>query len=552
MLAWSDGADGTPIPFSFTPGPGHHDAFWGWPADGGPTPPAPAYWYWWYGGNAWGNWGFWPGWDGNGHGPWPWAFGPDVELGLFYCGNHGGWDCRGGLHLPHGEIHTGDESDKGSIAFTVVSTPVGFDEELDRLHVDSVQRAILARIIIRGQLTGPEYLNLAPAQQLAYSRLVAAGYISSASGKILATDKLWLAIGLADPPKILTTHVPDSTPTKAVTLSGTGDVGDTITIYDGAVAIATTTVRADGTWSVSFVLTSLGVHSLTAKETVNEVPHQGLTSAASNVVCVSVDPDAPVLAATTPAVTTTTTPVTVSGYAPGTFWVQLYDGHGRLGSAFLITGAWSKVVSLGVGVHSLTAVYTMSASPYFSSDVSDELVVTVYKPPPAPTISAPANSTPAVTIGGSGIAGNTITVYDGGAQIGTALVGANGTWTFTKTLTIGLHSLTATQTDPRTTSVVSSTVKVNVFAVPSPPTLTAPATALRNQSVAITVTGAAGSLVVVYDGTNAIGSVTLGSSGAYTFSIKFGSTGNHTLTATQSPASGITSAASAGFVLRIS
>jgi hypothetical protein len=552
MLAWSDGSDGTPVPFVFTPGPGHHDGFWGWPTDGGPTPPSPALWPWWYGGGSWSSWGQWPGWNGDGHGVWPWAFGPDVELGLFYCGSHGGWDCRGGLHLAHGEIRTGDEADSGSIAFTVVATPSGFDEQLDRLKVDSVQRAILARIMIRGQLTGPEQTNLSPVQQLAYSKLVAAGYISSTSGKVLATDKLWLAIGLADAPIILTTHLADATPTNAVTLSGTGDAGDTITIYDGATAIATTTVRADGTWSVSFVLTAVGFHSLTAKQTVNQVPHQGLTSASSNTVCVDINPDAPVLAASTPAVTTTTAAVTVTGFAAGTFWVQLFDGDGKLGAAFLVTGNWTKIVSLGVGVHSLTAVYTMSTAPSFSSNASAVVVVTVYKPPPAPTVSAPANSTPSVTIGGTGSAGNTITIFDGGVQIGTAVVALDGAWTFTSTLSVGLHSLTATQTDPRTTSVSSSTANVNVIPVPLPPAVTAPATAVHNVAVGVTVTGAAGSVVLLYDGLIVIGTATLGSSGSYTFSVKFGVIGNHTLMATQSPAPGITSAVSTGFVIRIS
>ena len=34
LLAWADGSDGTPMPFVFTNGPGHHDGWWGWPVDG--------------------------------------------------------------------------------------------------------------------------------------------------------------------------------------------------------------------------------------------------------------------------------------------------------------------------------------------------------------------------------------------------------------------------------------------------------------------------------------------------------------------------------------
>ena len=51
-----------------------------------------------------------------------------------------------------------------------------------------------------------------------------------------------------------------------------------------------------------------------------------------------------------------------------------------------------------------------------------------------------------MVVGGTGTAGETITVYDGSTAIGTTTVAANGTWTLSPRLASGSHSLTATQT----------------------------------------------------------------------------------------------------------
>lgn len=76
----------------------------------------------------------------------------------------------------------------------------------------------------------------------------------------------------------------DATPT----LNGAGDVGDTITVYDGGVQVAQTTVGGGGTWTVTLPTLSDGAHTLTA------VPSQaGHDGAASEALALTVDTDAP-------------------------------------------------------------------------------------------------------------------------------------------------------------------------------------------------------------------------------------------------------------------
>jgi Ca2+-binding RTX toxin-like protein len=53
-----------------------------------------------------------------------------------------------------------------------------------------------------------------------------------------------------------------------------------------------------------------------------------------------------------------------------------------------------------------------------------------------------------VKIAGHGVVGDTVTVFDGDAPVGTGVVGGDGTWSIkTATLAAGSHTLTATETD---------------------------------------------------------------------------------------------------------
>ncbi|MDE3025315.1 MAG: hypothetical protein KGI93_07065, partial [Acidobacteriota bacterium] len=194
---------------------------------------------------------------------------------------------------------------------------------------------------------------------------------------------LWLALGLANAPTLaLPGPFPRGTPTPTtvVNVTGTGDAGDTITLYDGATVIGTTVVGADGTWTIP-VLLGAGSHTLTATQTVNALPHAGLTSAASSPVTVVVYPDAPAITGvTTPGVATPTSAVTVSGTGAAGDTITLYDGNRVIGTATVAgDGTWSLTVLLGGGTHSLTAVQT--ATGRLTSLASPATSVVVPTPP---------------------------------------------------------------------------------------------------------------------------------------------------------------------------
>jgi Ca2+-binding RTX toxin-like protein len=537
MLAWSDGDDGTPVAFTYVPGPGHHDGYWGWPTDGGPTPPAPANWPWWWGGVWWGSWGPWPGWDDDywhGHGPWQWSFGPDVELGLFYCGPHGGWDCRGGRHLVHGEIHTGDDADTGSLAFEVVSTPAGFEEQLDRLHVDSVSRGLLARIVIRGQLTLPEVSSLAPTQQWALQQLVYAGYVTSTSAPVLAKDKLWYALGLADPPVVDEPHGGlDGSFSGGVTVTGTGDVGDLVKIWLGSTVVATGFVGSNGRFSIHVGGLPVGNWDLRATQVVQSVPHVGLESGLSNDVDVTIYPDAPtILTQTHPGTTTSYAPVTLTGRGDPGDTITLYDGTRAIATALVgAGGAWSVTVSLSVGTHDLAATQTSPWPLRLTSDGSDPTTVRIWAPPAAPSGWVPSRPTSTVTVSGSAVANAAITLTEG-ASTWTTTADASGAWSIQLTLTVGAHTLGLRQTaqlDPWTAGT-SGTASLSFAVYPDAPTLVVRPNALAGP-VTFGGTGTSGDTISVYDGTTKLGTTTV-VGGSWSFTATFG-VGTHTLTATQ-------------------
>ncbi|MBF0462612.1 MAG: hypothetical protein HQL87_14610, partial [Magnetococcales bacterium] len=59
-------------------------------------------------------------------------------------------------------------------------------------------------------------------------------------------------------------HTDHITKNTAFTLTGSGgEIGATVTLYDGATSLGTTTVAGDGTWSKAVTGMSTGTHSFT-------------------------------------------------------------------------------------------------------------------------------------------------------------------------------------------------------------------------------------------------------------------------------------------------
>jgi hypothetical protein len=207
---------------------------------------------------------------------------PFGELGLVrdkdpdWLTQHG--PRRDPLLEPRGEF------DRNSLTFAVYA-PAAEMVRVEQLGIgNTFPKTLLHRIIIRGQLTANEEIALGAAGQSALSELISRGLVRRISSRVEPTPLLFLRIGLADPPAIVTRDMTITGP--SVTIRGTGEAGNTLTLFDGSVAIGTATVAADGTWSVTVIL-SRGTHRLTARQSVNIPPHVGLTSDPSNRITVT-------------------------------------------------------------------------------------------------------------------------------------------------------------------------------------------------------------------------------------------------------------------------
>jgi hypothetical protein len=275
----------------------------------------------------------------------------------------------------------------------------------------------------------------------------------------------------------------------SLSVGGTGTAGDSVQLYDSGNALsgATATVAGNGTFTITVSL-AVGAHSLTATQALN-----GATSVASNAVAVTITtsgPVAPALTSPSSGYTSTNTSLTVGGTGTAGDAVQLYDGGSALGGAtgtVAGNGTFSITVSLAVGAHSLTATQSLNSA---TSAASNAVAVTI--DPTAPALTSPSSgytsTNTSLTVGGTGTAGDSVQLYDGGSALGgaTATVAGNGTFTITVTLAVGTHSLTATQALNGATSAASNAVVVIVVTTPTAG-VSGPAAGVRGQTLTYTL-----------------------------------------------------------------
>ena len=368
----------------------------------------------------------------------------------------------------------------------------------------------------------------------------------------------------------------DATPT----LTGTTGAGNIVTVYDGTTLLGSVTAGTNGVWTFTTGALSNGAHTLN----VTVTNAAGNTSAATpfNLTVDTVAPAASTLVVTNDAANVTVpnggttndnTPV-LSGTAEAGSVVTLYDGTTTLGTATVGTGgAWSFTSAvLAEGAHALRVTVTDPAGNVSGSTTASIVVDTT--PPAAVTLAASNNNgstpvpianngstndnTPALT--GTAEAGSRVTITDGTTVLGSVTAGSNGQWSFvTPTLTDGPHTLSVTATDAVGNTSAPTTVTLNIdTTAPAPVTNLAISDNvgtiqgdLANGAVTddntptLRGTAEAGATVIVYDGTTALGSVTAGADGAWSFTTAALSNGVHPLSVTVRDALGNTSTASA-------
>lgn len=377
-------------------------------------------------------------------------------------------------------------------------------------------------------------------------------------------------------------------------LSGTGEIGATITVLSDGQPIGTTIVGAGGSWSFTpSAALGNGQHTLT----VTATDSAGNTSLPSGGFTYTVD----TLAPTAPVITqvaddvgplignlnngqATNDPLpTLSGTAEANSTVRIYDNGSFIGFTTADgTGAWTFTpgTQLGNGNHALTVTATDAAGNVSPTSAGFNIVVDTVAPL-APTIiqafddvqpgtgtlsnGAFTNDTRPV-LSGSAEAGARVAIYDNGTLLATVTAAIDGTWEYlTTTLGNGQHVFTAIATDAAgNVSPVSGGFTINVDTIaPSIPLLVSVVddiaggvfnAALSNGQLTndarptLNGTAEAGSTISIYDGSTLLGTALVQSNNSWSFTPTTPlANGSHTFTVTATDAAGNTSGATAGF-----
>ena len=365
-------------------------------------------------------------------------------------------------------------------------------------------------------------------------------------------------------------------------IHGTGTAGDTITLLDGPAVVGTATVGADGMWSLTTSHLADGTHNLTAKQS-DAAGNASPTSSSLALTISTAGPAAPANLTLDAAsdsgakgdnITNAATPL-IHGTGTAGDTITLLDGADVVGTTTVAAdGTWSLTTShLADGTHNLTATQTDAVGN--TSAASGTLALTIESTTPAApaglALGAASDSgakgdnitnVVAPVITGTGAAGDKVTLFDGALAIGTATVGADGTWSLTTShLSDGTHNLTATQADAAgNTSASSSPLALIINSTgPAAPAglLLDPASDSGAKGDGITNianpvidgTGTAGDKIILSDDGTIIGTATVGADGKWSLTTSHLADGTHHLTATQSDAAGNTSPASDGLSL---
>lgn len=350
------------------------------------------------------------------------------------------------------------------------------------------------------------------------------------------------------------------------TLSGMGEAGTTITIYDNGKPIGTTTVKADGSWSFT-PASALGEgnHAITVTAT-DATGNTSPVSAAVNFVVDTVAPNAPALVSVTDDVSPGSGAVTSGGTTndarpqlsgtgePGST-ITLYDNGQQIGSVEVGSdGTWrlTPEINLSEGSHSLTVRATDAAgnigaaSPAFTLTVdttapaapSGFVLNDATNPQQGEVTNGGSTNDTRPTLSGRGEPGSTIVLYDKGTQIGTAQVAADGTWRIpvTTPLTEGSHSFTVTQTDKAgNISALSQPLSITVDTRP-PAT---PEITLNEAGSQVTGTAEPNAIITITNGNgDVLGTGKANPDGSFTINLSPAQTNGQTISATASDAAG--------------
>ncbi|WP_263367852.1 Ig-like domain repeat protein [Edaphobacter bradus] len=343
------------------------------------------------------------------------------------------------------------------------------------------------------------------------------------------------------PPPVVSAPTITAGGSETITETVPSGVSGPVTFSNGGTTIGTAPVVGG---VATIVVTNLPVGSdpITAS-TPGDANNNPATSPATTVTVTKGTPTVGLTSSLNPsaanqAVTfTATLPTGVTGT------VTFTDGATTLGTATVTNGVASVTVStLTSGTHTITASYGGDSN--YNAATSAPLTQIVNKA--TPVLPPPVVSAPTITVGGSetitetvpsGVSGP-VTFTNGTTVIGTApIVGGVATIVVTN-LPVGSNPITAsTPGDANNNPATSPATTVTVTQGAPTVTLTSSTNpANPGQSVIFTATVPAGATgtVTFLDGTTAIGTGTVNSSGIATMTTSTLATGTHTITASYS------------------
>ncbi|SAL67904.1 hemolysin-type calcium-binding region [Caballeronia udeis] len=373
-------------------------------------------------------------------------------------------------------------------------------------------------------------------------------------------------------------------PWASVQIEGTAKAGAVVQVYDGASLLGSVVAKFNGTWAFKVKEWPNGVHDISA----TQKDTSGLESLNSNHFGFTVAVTGPM----PPSITDMTqydtqwnqigskrlpsgglvhTPyLDLSGTGKPGDLVTLYDGATAIGSTRVsVYGRWVfSAPTLADGPRDLSAVQTdgdgavsqNSNHVIFSIDTSTSATPVILN---VASLSGPIalyamTSDPSLIVSGTGIANQTVTLYDGNTALGSAQVDAERNWSFklASSLPGGMHDLSATLTDttgkvgpasmhfyfwvyggglsaPSIDHVVSDDA-TSLTAVSIPPAHSA----VAGTNVEISGHGEPGRTLTIYDGMTPLGAVAVGDDGRWDFTLPDAAVGTHDLSATQTLATG--------------
>lgn len=360
-------------------------------------------------------------------------------------------------------------------------------------------------------------------------------------------------------------------------ITGTGEAGSTVTIYDGGVAIGTAVVASNGTWTFT---PSAALSESTHQITVRATDAAGNTGPASPVFTLTVDltpPDAPtaiVLTDDTGLIRGTITsgvptdaskPILAGTGEPGGT-ITIYDNGVAIGTTTVRpNGTWSVTPDrpLQDGAHSITVTETDAAGN--KSAASEPVSFTVDTTPP----SAPGNlvvSNDGTSISGIAEAGSTLTIREGNVTLGTAVADSQGNFSLTLTpAKLNGEILTADATDAAGNTGPATSAAAPDLTPPQTPVIVSviddvqattgpvgPNGLTNDRAPTVNGTGEAGSTITIYNGSDVLGTVVVPSSGLWSFTPPTPLTdGTYVLTATATDPAGNPSGISTAWTINV-